>query len=135
MIGLRLEPVDTWFFRDGTPFTKGDSPQENVGSLFPPPPATVVGALRAALARSRGWGGRGSWPPEICEILGDGPDDLGQLRFDGPFLLREKVPASGEPPGAERPVPLFRGSPAPAGFDRSSRSLGLAAAYPLASGR
>ena len=49
MIGVELQPVDTWFFRDGTPFTMGKAPQENVGSVFPPHPATVVGAIRAAL--------------------------------------------------------------------------------------
>ena len=61
MIGVDLQPVDTWFFRDSTPFTMGKAPQENVGSVFPPHPATVVGAIRAALARSRGWDGRGRW--------------------------------------------------------------------------
>ena len=89
---LRLEPVDTWFFRDGTPFTMGAAPQENVESLFPPHPVTVAGALRAALARSRGWNGLGRWPQALCDILGDGPDHLGRLLLDGPFLLREGHP-------------------------------------------
>ncbi|MDE0225845.1 MAG: hypothetical protein OXP28_12000 [Gammaproteobacteria bacterium] len=87
MIGLQLEPVDTWFFRDGTPFTMGEAPQEVVRSLFPPHPPTVVGALRAALAHGHGWGGRGPWSLEICNVLGDGPDTLGMISFDGPFLL------------------------------------------------
>ena len=89
---LRLEPVDTWFFRDGTPFTMGAAPQENVESLFPPHPVTVAGALRAALARTQGWNGRGRWPQALCDILGDGPDHLGRLLLDGPFLLREGRP-------------------------------------------
>ena len=92
MIGLRLHPVDTWFFRDGTPFTAESAPQEDVGSLFPPHPPTVVGALRAALARTGGWHGRGPWPREVCAVLGNGPDDLGALSFAGPFLLRDGQP-------------------------------------------
>lgn len=92
MIGVRLEPVDTWFFRDGTPFTACSAPQEGVGGLFPPHPATVVGALRAALARCNGWNGVGRWPTELDEVLGDGPDDTGTLAVDGPFLLRDGQP-------------------------------------------
>ena len=93
MIGLELQPVDTWFFRGGTPFTMGHTPQENVGSLFPPHPPTVAGAFRAALALANGWNGRGRrWPREISEVLGDGPDDLGAVSLDGPFLLRGGQP-------------------------------------------
>ena len=92
MIGLQLEPVDTWFFRDGTPFTMGEAPQENVGSLFPPHPPTVVGALRAALALGNGWSGRGPWSRDLCDVLGDGPDTLGTISLDGPFLLRDGEP-------------------------------------------
>ena len=88
MTGLRLDPVDTWFFRSGTSFNKGSAPQENVGSVFPPFPPTVAGALRAALARRHGWNGRVPWPPPIRDVLGDGPDDLGLLSFNGPFLLQ-----------------------------------------------
>ena len=90
MIGVQLCPVDTWFFRDGIPFTAGSAPQD-VGSLFPPHPPTVVGALRAALARTRGWNGRGSWTREVCAVLGDG-SDLGALSFSGPFLLDDGRP-------------------------------------------
>lgn len=92
MTGLQLLPVDTWFFRDGTPFTMGDAPQEGVGSLFPPHPPTVVGAIRAALARSNGWDGRSPWLSAICDVLGDGPENLGRVSVDGPFLLRGEEP-------------------------------------------
>ena len=92
MIGVQLQPVDTWFFRDGTPFTMGNAPQENVESLFPPHPLTVAGALRAALARSKGWNGHGTWAEDIREVLGDGPENLGRLSLEGPFLLREGRP-------------------------------------------
>ena len=92
MIGVELAPVDTWFFRDGTPFFAGEAPMGNVGGIFPPYPGTVVGALRAALAMGRGWNGRGRWPHELCAVLGDGPGDLGRLSFDGPFVLRKGEP-------------------------------------------
>lgn len=92
MIGIQLHPVDTWFFRSGVPFTADSAPQENVKSLFPPYPPTLVGALRAALARGRGWKGRGNWTREIRDVLGDGPNDLGQVSIDGPFLLHDGQP-------------------------------------------
>ncbi len=92
MIGAQLQPVDTWFFRDGAPFTMGSTPQENVESLFPPHPPTVAGALRAALASGKGWNGHGRWPAPICKVLGNGPEDLGALSLDGPFLLRDGQP-------------------------------------------
>ena len=92
MIGIQLEPADALFFRDGTPFTAQSAPQEGVGSLFPPHPPTTAGALRAALALCNGWNGRGRWPERLDEILGDGPNDLGALAVDGPFLLRNCEP-------------------------------------------
>ena len=92
MTGVRLQPVDTWFFRTGTPFTAGSAPQEDVRSLFPPHPPTVTGVLRSALALSRGWNGRGRWSREIAGVLGDGPENLGMLSLDGPFLLRNEEP-------------------------------------------
>ena len=92
MTGMQLHPIDTWFFRDGTPFTADDAAQEGVASLFPPSPLTIVGAVRAALAASKGWDGRSGWSREICAVLGDGPDDLGALSVNGPFLLRDGQP-------------------------------------------
>ena len=43
---LFLQPNDTFFFRDGKPFTKGE--QSEGHSIFPPFPSTVLGALRSA---------------------------------------------------------------------------------------
>ncbi len=43
---LFLQPSDTFFFRDGRPFTKGE--QSEGHSIFPPLPSTVLGALRSA---------------------------------------------------------------------------------------
>ncbi len=95
-VGVRLQPVDTLFLRDGTPFDAGGAPQEDVRSLFPPHPSTMVGALRAALARCNGWSGKGRWPERLNSVLGDGPN-LGSLRFDGPIILTEGERARSHP--------------------------------------
>jgi CRISPR-associated protein Cmr3 len=89
---LQLEPVDTLFFRDGTPFAAESSGPADVGGLFPPHPASITGALRAALARSNGWTGSGRWSAELNEAFGSGPNDLGLLSFTGPFLIRNGEP-------------------------------------------
>lgn len=86
-----IEPVDAWFFRDGRPSNR-DEDQSDLESQFPPNPGTVVGAFRSALARARGWNGRGSWDDRLKLVLGDGPDDLGKLSFLGPFIAREGQP-------------------------------------------
>lgn len=87
---VKLTPLDTLFFRDGSPFSAGETGQMEVRGVFPPSPTTVVGALRAAFARDLGWQG-GAWEPGIIDKLGDG-DDLGPLSFAGPYLLRDKKP-------------------------------------------
>lgn len=84
-------PLDTWFFRDGRPFDIGPL-HTSVVSQFPPPPRTLIGALRFALARGRGYSGRGSWSAETAEVLGDGPHDMGKLRFGGAFVLSDGEP-------------------------------------------
>ena len=81
-----FEPLDTLFFRDGRPYDQGESSQAGVVSGFPPSPPTLVGAIRAGLARSMGWK-RGGWSMELRERLGDGAD-LGPLRFRGPVLTK-----------------------------------------------
>ncbi|MDI6718596.1 MAG: type III-B CRISPR module-associated protein Cmr3 [Methanomicrobiales archaeon] len=80
---LKITPLDAWFFRDSRPFYRGET-HRDVESLFPPSAFTLVGAIRAHLARRMGWK-EGAWPPEIVRVLGDG-EDLGALRFRGPFL-------------------------------------------------
>ncbi len=85
----RLEPTDAWFFRDGRPSNRGEN-QSDIVSQFPPNSATVVGALRAALARSSPypWDGHSDWSDEIKQVLGDG-NDLGTLSFIGPLLEKD----------------------------------------------
>ncbi|MGH7988326.1 MAG: type III-B CRISPR module-associated protein Cmr3 [Candidatus Binataceae bacterium] len=89
---LLVTPIDTWFFRDSTPFDMEAAPQAGVRGVFPPSPATVTGTVRAALARVNGWNGRGDWNDELKAILGDGPDDLGCLALTGPFVVRNGEP-------------------------------------------
>jgi CRISPR-associated protein Cmr3 len=109
MMRLQLEPLDTLFFRDGTPFAADNSAPSDAGGIFPPFPSSITGALRAALARSNGWSGSGRWSAEHNQALGPGPDDLGLLSFIGPLLLHKGTPLF--------PAPLhLQGSPTEAGW-------------------
>lgn len=98
MTTYRLTPLDTLFFRDGRPFNLGETGQLEVKGIFPPSPTTVVGAMRAALARGKGWNGHSDWPADLKQVLGDG-DNLGSLRFCGLYLLLGGAPLF--------PAPLF----------------------------
>lgn len=89
---LRFDALDSLFFRDGRPYTQGESEQVGVVSQFPPTPATLVGATRAAIARALGWDGRSGWGDDIKPLLGDG-EALGVLTFRGPVLLRDADPS------------------------------------------
>lgn len=80
-----LEPMDAWFFRDGRPYNRNEASQTAVKSLFPPHPPTVLGALRAALARTQGWRDGVDWPETLHPVLGNGPHDVGWLRMRGPY--------------------------------------------------
>ncbi len=73
----QLTPLDTIFFRDGSPFTMG---QENWGqSRFPPPPSVVYGALRSRYLAEH---------PERLPDAG-GPDDpTGEAQLTA-FHLRD----------------------------------------------
>jgi len=43
---IKIDPLDTLFFRDGKPFTMGEDTWAN--GIFPPPPSVIYGALRSA---------------------------------------------------------------------------------------
>jgi CRISPR-associated protein Cmr3 len=88
-----LEPVDVWFFGDGRPYHRNEASQTAVKSVFPPHPPTVMGALRADMARNRGWRDGSPWPPALKPVLGWGAEDMGPLRMRGPYLARR--PAAG----------------------------------------
>lgn len=85
-----LHPQDTLFFRDGRPFEQADDGLAAATSVFPPHPATMTGALRAALALGQEWDGRRGWDAPLTRVLGDGPDMTGgRLRFGPPLLMRK----------------------------------------------
>ncbi len=106
---ILLRPVDAWFFRDGRPYNKEEAAQADVPTLFPPWAPTVVGTIRAALASGQGWNGRGRWAEGLNPVLGNGFEELGQLQFQGPFLVRNgewlfPVPLHLRGGAAEHPV-------------------------------
>ncbi|TWU17953.1 type III-B CRISPR module-associated Cmr3 family protein [Allorhodopirellula heiligendammensis] len=80
----KITPGDSWFFCDSRSANAGED-QSDLQSIFPPYPQTVVGAIRAALARSLGWE-RGNWDEAMKAKLGDGFDDVSPLRFTSPML-------------------------------------------------
>ena len=51
---ILLHPLDTCFFRDGKPFSRGEQ-SGGLTSMFPPFPSTVFGALRGRYISERGW--------------------------------------------------------------------------------
>lgn len=76
--------LDTFFFRDGSPFNAGESSQFGVAGTFPPSMFTLQGAIRTTLAQARGWcpgSGYHEWPQEL-----GGPQDIGKLSLRGPYL-------------------------------------------------
>jgi len=89
---LNITSIDTWMFRDGTPFDQSDAGAAIASSIFPPYPPTVAGAVRAAL-----WHGplKGRWD---TERLGNGvnwqeePAQCSPLSFSAPVLLRDGQP-------------------------------------------
>lgn len=91
---ISFSPVDAWFFRDGRPYHRGEAGQTDVQSLFPPHAPTVIGTVRAALARNApgelSWDGRGAWNDDLHSTLGNGAHDLGALRFTGPFVTHKQ---------------------------------------------
>lgn len=109
---VRFDPLDSLFFRDGSPYQQGETNQSGTASMFPPAPPTLVGAIRAACARALGWKS-GNWceNKEICKQLGNGEEDLGKLHFRGPFLVRCKSPSNEDKGKDEKTELLF---PAPA---------------------
>ena len=83
-----FEPLDTWFFRESRPH--GSVGSSELGSVFPPPVRTLLGALRTLIGDA--WHERhaSNWRDfahnrELQALIGYG-DDLGSLRASGPFL-------------------------------------------------
>lgn len=103
---LRFSALDTWFFRESRPLEAiGGS---ELTSIFPPPPRTLMGALRTAIGDSlnANWRDFGSNPQgyrlpdkrRLFDLIGDSMG-CGPLSITGPWLVYRN----------ERlyPVPLF----------------------------
>lgn len=91
---IRFTPVDTLFFRDGSPFNREEL-QANVNTIFPPSPTTLAGAIRAAWARAMGWDGNGrggNWADCCKQQLGAGFILPETISFNGPYLFRNNKP-------------------------------------------
>ena len=79
---LFLQANDTFFFRDGRPFTKGD--QSEGYSIFPPLPSTILGALRTAYIAEHG--DLSAFYEGKMEITIGTPNSLGSINLNGVFL-------------------------------------------------
>lgn len=98
-MSLFLQPNDTFFFRDGRPFTKGE--QSEGHSIFPPLPSTVLGALRTAYIAEYGDLGR-FYSGKMQGMIGT-PESLGDaIRLRGIFLANSRE----DPLEMFFPVPL-----------------------------
>ncbi len=82
----KFNALDTFFFRDGMPYNAGEGGQSGVNGCFPPYMSTLQGVIRTTLAYWQGW--TPEMPQKWPEELGT-PDDLGQLKLKGPYLLMD----------------------------------------------
>jgi CRISPR-associated protein Cmr3 len=80
-----IEACDVLMFRDGRPFTAGES--HLIQSRFPPTPLTLQGALRTFFLTSNGYHVGGKHPRNYQSPVGFG-DELGQFEMHGPYLAR-----------------------------------------------
>lgn len=95
-VGLKLEPLDVLFFRDGRPFMTGN--EYMVSGL--PMPQTFAGAIRTALLRSAGCDFRrlgeamkngGSFADAVCDACTAEHHWIGHVGVRGPWLARSKA--------------------------------------------
>ena len=92
---LFLQANDTFFFRDGRPFTKGE--QSEGHSIFPPLPSTLLGALRTAYIVENG--DLSSFYDGDMENSIGTPKSLGSMCLKGVFLADTQQ-------GVYYPIPL-----------------------------
>ncbi len=86
---VEIEQVDRLFFRANTPFDRFAKTWEVIEGQFPPSAFTVVGAVRAAIAKELGWNGQGRWNDKVSNLIGKDIHELDPLDFDGPFIERD----------------------------------------------
>ena len=92
---LFLQANDTFFFRDGHPFRKGD--QSEGYSIFPPLPTTILGALRTAYIAA--YSDLSAFYSEAMASTIGTPDSLGSMQLKGVFLADKNS-------GVYFPIPL-----------------------------
>ncbi len=86
----RFTPFDTWFFREARP--QGSVGSSELGSVFPPPLRTLLGAVRTAIGDA--WhalhGTNWRQLPQLDELqaLIGYADNLGPLKCRGPWLVK-----------------------------------------------
>jgi len=83
-VGLRLDPLDTLFFRDGRPFDAANRVQ---GGL--PNPQTLAGAVRTSLLGASGFFQKNP-NATLATILKEGDAAVTGAHFRGPFLALAK---------------------------------------------
>lgn len=83
---LFLQPNDTFFFRDGRPFTKGE--QSEGHSIFPPLPSTILGALRTLYIAEHG-DLASFYAGAMAQTIGT-PNSLGSMQLKGVFLADKR---------------------------------------------
>ncbi len=84
----RFTPVDSWFFRESRP--QGSLGSSELGSVFPPPVSTLLGALRTLIGDAWHAEHGTNWRqlselPELTALIGDS-QQLGELSVLGPYL-------------------------------------------------
>lgn len=94
-LDLTINPVDSWFFRDARPHDATGA--SRLASQFPPPAATLAGALRSRIGDLLGIDWHAFNRGDVTLTLADQPvsaeallgrgEQTGQLRFSGPYLL------------------------------------------------
>ncbi len=91
-----LTPTDTFFFRDGKPFSRGES--STAAGIFPPFPSTVYGALRTAYISEHGIDAFRDEKDALKKVIGTkNPESVieATFRLHGVFLADDSkyVPA------------------------------------------
>lgn len=89
---IQFEPFDTWFFRESRP--QGSIGGSELSSVFPPPARTLAGAIRTWVGDAWHQQHGTCWADffdnvELQRLIGLG-DQLGLIKFRGPFLSRER---------------------------------------------
>lgn len=86
----KFSAVDTLFFRESRPMESIGGSQ--LGSVFPPPPRTLIGAIRTAIGEHRNtdWDDYTHNPENPTRKIMGAPDDFAPLSFRGPFVFSQQ---------------------------------------------